>query len=133
MKKFFKEDVEGAVVYSEDQPTPSGDGHSFVEITNSEEIKSLVKSLYKERTIDGIDFFEGFRADIVLLYSSGVKTALEVYEIEEKMNRVIVKVIRGDWLTASNEITTVIAGGALDQDFINEVQTGINLYISENY
>ena len=133
MKKFWKEDVEGAVIYSVDKPVMSGDGYNFVVISNIEEIKVLVKSLYEKRGLDGIDFFENYRVDIVVLYSLGVKTALDVYEIEQKLDHVITKIIRGDWLTASNEITKVVAEGALDQDFITEIKSGINLYISENY
>lgn len=129
-KKFYKEDNEAipAIVYQETAPA------GFSEITDADEVKSRYIKLYEQREVDGKDYFDKMRSDLVYDYATGVKTDAEIYEIETKLESVILKIKSGDWMTASAEMTNnVTVSGALTQALYDQILGEINNYVATNY
>jgi len=93
----------------------------------------IIKSNYEQRTIDGLDYFNDIRVGLVLQYQAQEITDLDIYDIEERLEKVIVKILRGDWLTASNEMNNVVVAGSLQQSFVDELDSYILNYIAQNY
>ena len=92
-----------------------------------------IQVAYTKHRQGGEAYFDSVRADLVLCFNRGEKTASEIFEIEDKLDGVITKLIRGDWMTAAAEMQNVVIGGALDQELYDKIENDINFYISENY
>ena len=96
--------------------------------------KELIKLSYQSYSEDGIALFESVRADLVISYQSGLIGELDIYHIEHNLEPVITKLIRGDWMSAKNEmVNTVTVGGALDQTLYDSILNEIETYIADNY
>lgn len=61
------------------------------------------------------------------------KTEVEIYLIEQKLEQTINKIIRGDWMTASNALSAVTVEAPLDQTLYDEISNFITQYIADNY
>lgn len=94
---------------------------------------ATVKSAYSKYQSDGIAYFDTIRATLVLDYKTGQKTAADIFEIEGKLEDVIAKLIRGDWMTANHKLQSVVVGGALSQTLYDEISDYITAYIATNY
>ncbi len=128
-RKFYKEDNEAipAIKFELTQPT------GFTEITDTIELKSLFIGKYKQREIDGIDYFEEFRADLYLDILNGTYTDTEVFALETHLNELQLSVITGSWLTAKNKNTSLALSGIYDQAMKDEIQADIDTYVNDNY
>ena len=115
-------------VWSENTP-----GQDYDDVTTTELLLKKIKSDYKTFEEDGVEYFEKIRADLVLLYKSGSKTAAEIFGIEAKLDETINKIRRGDWMTAQYEISLVTIEAPLDQTLYDEINNYIANYILENY
>jgi hypothetical protein len=94
---------------------------------------NTVKSAYSKYQRDGIAYFETIRAELVVQYKTGQKTAADIFEIEGKLEDVIAKLIRGDWMTANFKLQSVQVGGALSQTLYDSISSYITSYITNNY
>jgi len=94
---------------------------------------AIIKGSYETYQKDGEDYFNDIRVSLVLKYQMQELSPDDIYEIESKLDSVITKILRGDWMTASFEMGNVIIDGALTQDFFDEILNHINNYVLENY
>ena len=94
---------------------------------------SIIKGSYETYQKDGEDYFNDIRVSLVLKYQMQELSPDDIYEIESKLDSVITKILRGDWMSASFEMGNVIIDGALTQDFFDEILNHINNYVAENY
>jgi hypothetical protein len=94
---------------------------------------SIIKGSYETYQKDGEDYFNDIRVSLVLKYQVQELSPDDIYEIESRLDSVITKILRGDWMSASFEMGNVIIDGALTQDFFDEILNHINNYVAENY
>ena len=94
---------------------------------------AIIKGSYETYQKDGEDYFNDIRVSLVLKYQAQELSPDDIYEIESKLDSVITKILRGDWMSASFEMGNVIIDGALTQDFFDEILNHINNYVAENY
>lgn len=129
MKKFFKEKNQDipSILYSEESP------ENFILITDVEEIKNLYVTLYFNREIDGKDYFNKIRAELVYSYESGEITIQDIFNIENILSPVISKLIIGDWMSAQNQLSNIVASGSLSQSIYDEIMVYFTTYLSDNY
>ena len=129
MRKFYKEDNQSipAIVY--ELSNPSG----YTEITDNSELKRLYIGLYKQREIDGLNYFEDFRAGLVMDIISGTYTDLEVFSLETHIKYLQDEIILGNWLTAQNINSNLSLIGIYNQTMKDEIQNYIDNYILNNY
>ena len=129
MRKFYKEDNESipAIVY--ELSNPSG----YTEITDNSELKRLYIGLYKQREIDGLNYFEDFRADLIMKIMAGTYTNLEVFALETHIKYLQDEIILGNWLTSQNINLNLSLSGIYDQVMKDEIQNYIDTYITNNY
>lgn len=128
-RKFYKEDNEDlpAIIYVEEIQ----DG--FTEITNETELKRLYIGLYKQREIDGLNYFEDFRAGLMMDILSGLYTIPQVFELENHIKNLQSELIAGSWLTAQSTNSNLPLSGIYTQVFKDEIGSYINNYIINNY
>ncbi len=130
-KIFYKEDNEliPAIEFSDVQPI------DFSPVIDESEYKSLIKMQYKCREKDGKEYFEEVRSDLVYSYTiEETITAEDVFFIETALEPVLLKLERGDWMTASYLMTNnVVVQSSLTQELYDEILNYINLYIQNNY
>lgn len=129
MRKFYKEDNESipAIVYELTNPI------GYTEITDNSELKILYIGLYKQREIDGINYFEDFRADLIMNIMDGTYTDLEVFALESHIKYLQDEIIIGNWLTSQNINLNLSLNGIYDQTMKDKIQNYINNYIATNY
>ena len=94
---------------------------------------SDIKTAYKSHQKAGVEYFEEIRADLVYDYNTGTITASDVFDVEARLEKVIAKLIRGDWMTAQNEMANVTVGGSLTQTLYDDINNYISNYITNNY
>ena len=128
-RKFYKKEGEQvpAIDYSESQPT------GYVLITEESELKRLYIGLYKDRQIDGTNYFEDFRADLIMKIIDETYTSLEVFSLENHVKYLQDEIILGNWLTAQNINTNLSLSGIYDQIMKDEIQNYIDDYVLNNY
>ena len=128
-RKFYKEDnsLIPAIVYELTQPL------GYTQITNSEELKRLYIGLYNQRGQDGVDYFDDFRASIMMDIIAGTYTEIEVFNLETHIKNLQDEVILGNWLTAQNTNSNLALSGIYDQAMKDEIQTYIDDYVLNNY
>ena len=115
-------------IWAEETP-----GENYTEITTSEAIRERIKKSYDKKEMDGKTYFKELRLDLVYLFTIGEKSVQEMNEIESKLEPVIIRLTRGNWLTAAEELKKVTVEGALDQEIYNDIKSRIDEYISANY
>jgi len=128
-RNFYKEDNEEipAIVYELLKP------NNFTQITDLNELKNLYIGLYKQREIDGINYFEEFRAGLMMDVISGNYTGSEVFELENHINNLQYELIKGNWLTGQITISNLSLLGIFTQVMKDEIKLKIDSYVSENY
>lgn len=128
-RKFYKEDSESlpAIAYELLKPD------NFIQITDLNELKILYIGLYKQREIDGINYFEEFRAGLMMDIISGTYTVAEIFELENHIKNLQYEIISGSWLTAQSTISNLSLLGIFTQEMKEGIQDYINNYISKNY
>ena len=115
-------------VWSETQPESDYD-----DVTTTDAVINHIKTNYQKFEKDGKEYFEEIRAKLVLLYQTGQKTAIEIFQIENYLSNTIDKIIRGDWMTAENELSNVVVVAPLDQTLYDEIMLHIQNYVANNY
>jgi len=128
-RKFYKEDNESipAIVYELSQPT------GFTEITDSEELKILYIGLYKQREQDGINYFEDFRANLMMDVIAGTYTSQEVFDFEVHVKYLQDEIMIGNWLTAQSINQNLSLSGIYTQTIKDEIQNYIDNYVANKY
>lgn len=128
-RKFYTEDGQDipAIKYVESQPV----GYTLV--TDLETLKKLYMRQYSEREIDGRNYFEEFRTDLMMDIINGTHNETEVFLLEQHLHGLMVQILEGSWLTAQNTNTNLTLSGIYDQTMKDEIQAYIDLYITNNY
>ena len=128
-RKFYKEDNQSipAIVYELSQPT------GFTEITDLEELKQLYIGLYKQRSQDGINYFECFRADLMMDVIAGTYTSQQVFDFEVHVKYLQDEIMLGNWLTAQSINQNLSLSGIYTQTIKDEIQNYIDDYVANNY
>jgi len=90
-------------------------------------------SEYVKYEKDGKKYFNEIRARLVSDYHNGTKSSLDIYTIEDKLEKVTARVRRGDWMTAAYELSNILPEDIIDQTLYNDISTGIATYIVNNY
>jgi len=138
----YVQDYEGIVFFGEDVIVYGAsilDETSLDSLMLNHELTVLdltlrgIKDAYKKYENDGIIYFEEIRSKLVYDYKQGNKTESDIYQIENILDPVILKITRGDWMTAKNEINSIVVAPPLDQSLYDEIFNYINNYIEENY
>lgn len=133
MKKFWIENIENAVLFTENQPPPSADGNDFIEVTDPAEIKQLYLTQYSYRIDDGKNFVLNFTADMYINIVNSIYTPVEVFELENHIKDIYDQLNNGFWLTAQNTNQNLSLLGIYTDQMKNDIQTVLNTYVSENY
>lgn len=128
-RKFYRENNEQipAIVYELSQPV------GFTEITDEVELKRLYINLYQQRKVDGLDYFDSFRADLMMDIINQRYTSQQVFDLENHLSVLISEIVLGNWLTAQNENFNLIISGIYDQTMKDEIQTTLDNYVNDNY
>ena len=128
-RSFYKEDNQTipAIVYELTQPS------GYTQITDNEELKRLYIGLYNQRGQDGVDYFDDFRANIMMNIIAGTYTSLDAFNLENHIKYLQDEIILGNWLTAQNINANLALSGIYDQAMKDEIQTYISDYVLNNY
>lgn len=92
-----------------------------------------IKRVYSNHEINGKDYFNNMRAELVLSYKQAVRTIDDIIEIENKLGSVKALLISGDWMSALVAANTIVPSGALTVEYLDKIKLDINNYINENY
>ena len=95
--------------------------------------KEALMEQYRQREVDGVDYYNSVRTDIMLLYLAGSITVLDALYIETKYSHAKELIRSGDWLTAQAELANVVVEGALTQEIYDDIKAGIDQYVLDNY
>ena len=128
-RSFYKEDGEAipAIQFVETQPV------GYTLITDTTELRRCYVNQYRQRELDGRDWFEEFRADLMMDIISAVYTPTEVFLLEQYLKALTENVIAGSWLTAQSISTNLVLSGIYDQVMKDEIQNRIDIYVTNNY
>ena len=128
-RAFYKEDGEAipAIQYVDGQPV----GYTLV--TDTDELRDLYIMQYRQRETDGKEWFEQFRADLMMDIIVGTYTPTEVFLLEQHLKSLTENITAGSWLTAQNVSTNLTLSGIYDQGMKDEIQGVIDTYITNNY
>ena len=128
-RSFYKEDGEAipAIQFVETQPV------GYTLITDTTELRICYMNQYRQRELDGRDWFEEFRADLMMDIISAVYTPTEVFLLEQYLKALTENVIAGSWLTAQSISTNLVLSGIYDQVMKDEIQNRIDIYVTNNY
>jgi hypothetical protein len=128
-RAFYSEDGEAipAIMFEETQPA------GYTLITDVPELRKCYMAKYKEREYDGVNWFEEFRADLMMDIIAGTYTGGQVFALELHLKRLINNVREGSWLTAQNISTNLVLDGIYNQTMKDEIQAVIDAYVTNNY
>lgn len=130
-------DTDITTVYFENEPTltiKEDISNLYYGLTSSQVLHTaIIKERYEIFKRDGENYFNDIRANLVLDFENNILSSFEIYEIEAKLEPVISKIIRGDWMTAQNVMYGVTVSGALSQTLYDDILTYISNYITNNY
>jgi len=127
-RKFYIEsNGQGAIEYSNEQP------EGFTLISDVSELKILYIRLYQQREIDGVYYYENFRASLVMDIISLKYSNEEVFSLETHVRNLQGLLICGNWATAQNENQNLSVSGIYDASMKEEIQTVIDEYIFNHY
>lgn len=128
-KKWYIEDNSDAGVCFCEEPAPVG----MIEITDENYLKFLYVRQYEEREKDGHDFYGGYRADLYMKILSEEITPTDAFLVEQHIKDLKDELITGNWLTAQNVSLGLPLSGIYDQTLKDDIQAGIDNYITNNY
>lgn len=94
---------------------------------------SLIKDTYDRFEEDGRAYFSDIRASLVAQWNTNSLTDDQIIEIENKLEKVITKLRRGDWVTAQYEMTQIAHGGSLSEELYTDIKDYIDTYVVDNY
>jgi len=128
-RSFYKEDGQAipAIQYVEAQPA------GYTLITDLVELRRCYMNQYHQRELDGRDWFEEFRADLMMDIISATYTPTEIFLLEQHLKTLSENIVAGSWLTAQNVSTNLALSGIYDQIMKDEIQGVIDTYVTNNY
>lgn len=130
-RAFYIEDDYGqgipAIMFEETQPA------GYTLITDQAELRKCYMAKYAERELDGSNWFEEFRADLMMDIISTTYTPTEVFLLEQHLHALVVQLLEGSWMTAQNTSTNLTLSGIYDQAMKDEIQGVIDTYVTNNY
>lgn len=128
-RAFYKEDGQAIPAIKYETSAPAG----YILVSDAGELKQLYISKYLEREQDGKNWFEEFRADLMMKIIDTTYTESEVFLLEQHLKELSSEIIAGSWLTAQNTSTNLSLSGIYDQIMKDEIQGVIDTYVTNNY
>ena len=126
---FYKEDGEVIPAIKYETSAPAG----YTLVTDAEELKRLYIKKYLEREQNGKDWFEEFRADLMIKIIDTTYTEVEVFLLEQHLKELSSEIVAGSWLTAQNTSAGLALSGIYDQTMKDDIQAYIDAYVTANY
>jgi hypothetical protein len=129
MKQYYIEDNESmpSIVYCEGQP------EGFSLITDAAKLLDLTMKDYEKKEKDGQDFYNGFRSKLLLAIRGGGVAPTDAFTVESYLSGVKNNLITGNWMTAQYINSILPLSGIYTQTLKDEIQAGIDAYVSQNY
>jgi len=128
-KVFYVEDNEAIPAYQYVDAQPVG----YTLVSDVDKLRELYIMQYHQRESDGRNWFEQFRADLMMDIITGTYTPTEIFLLEQHLKTLSENIIAGSWLTAQNVSTNLALSGIYDQGMKDEIQGVIDTYITNNY
>lgn len=105
-----------------------------IEFFTTEKIKTEIKQKYEVHKAKGIEFYENFRALIVLDIYKGLITEIQAFFVEELLKVAFDRINNtGDWKTALFELNQVTPKNVTEQKYCGIAIAQIQEYIQNNY
>ena len=94
-----------------------------------------LEDMYSKREIDGVNYYRTVQVQLAKNYFDGNTDFTTTRTIETKLEKVVALLVRGNWLSAKDEIeNNVVTDGAyLTVDLRDSILSGIDDYITNNY
>lgn len=128
-RSFYKENGQAipAIQYADSLPV------GYTLISDVTELRECYISQYRKRELDGHNWFEEFRADLMMDIITTTYTPTEIFLLEQHLKTLTENIIAGSWLTAQNISTNLALDGIYDQTMKDEMQAVIDAYVTNNY
>jgi len=115
--------------YQVDSPGPD-----YEDISTDELILAKEYSNYESRIVDGLHFYNEFRAKLYIKIINGEALDTDIFSVENHLESVADLIWRGNWLTAKNELENIeLLLPVFTQEFKDDIMQKIDSYIAENY
>lgn len=94
-----------------------------------------LEDMYSKREIDGVNYYRTVQVQLAKNYFDGNTDFATTRTIETKLEKVVALLVRGNWLSAKDEIeNNVVTDDAdLTIELRDSILSGINEYITNNY
>ncbi len=137
-KKFYKEENENAIIYSDSHPPTSQDGNDFFEITDQTELNSLYLKRDKKLKEDGLSYVAEFKVQSFgVKKRDGTLTDSNIDYLYTKLSQLLIRLEDGNWEAAlfylNNHLNTItqtdIDNGytqEIHDKFINDINNYLN-------
>jgi len=137
-KKFYKEENENAIIYSDSHPPTSQDGNDFFEITDQTELNSLYLKRDKKLKEDGLSYVAEFKVqNFGVKKRDGTLTDSNIDFLYNKLSQLLIRLEDGNWEAAlfylNNHLNTItqtdIDNGytqEIHDKFINDINNYLN-------
>lgn len=128
-RKYYIEQNENipAIVYEENAP----DG--FIELTDNDMLSIEIKKTYELRRKDGISYCDNYRANLMMLYSSGQLSESEALHICSKIAQTQNELRNGDWIEARESCENIVLDLIFTMSMKQDMLDYINSYILGMY
>jgi hypothetical protein len=100
--------------------------------TSNTTLIEIIKA-YRKKRYDGFSYFEQKQAEIYFMYASEEVTATDAFYIEAKLSGIKTKLHDGDWMSAQNEMLSIVIENAYTQEIHDSIKTYIDDYVTANY
>ena len=138
-KKFYKEENENAIIYSDSHPPTSQDGNDFFEITDQTELNSLYLKRDKKLKEDGLSYVAEFKVEnFGVKKRDGILTDSNVDYLYTKLSQLLIRLEDGNWEAALfylnnhlNTITQTDIDNGYTQEIHDKVINDINNYLNQ--
>jgi len=136
-KKFYKEENENAIIYSDSHPPTSQDGNDFFEITDQTELNSLYLKQNKKLKEDGLYYVATFKVEnFGIKKRDGILTNANVDYLYTKLSQLLIRLEDGNWEAALfylnnhlNTITQTDIDNGYTQEIHDNIVQDIQLYL----
>jgi len=96
-------------------------------------LSDLIIASYNKHESNGRDYYNRFRANLIVQVKAGTLTMEEASDISVRLDAVTVELKGGNWFDAKVRLSQITEGGALSQSVIDELMVDFDTYITNNY
>jgi len=129
MRKYWHIPDSSPLAVAFEETCPDG----FVEVTDTDTIKTLHEQRYVRITQDGWTYYNSFRTDIYIKIITGQITQQQGFDFELHTHDIQQALMSGNWITALNVNATLPLSGIYDQATKDKLNLDFSTYVSENY